>query len=291
MTDLPEKNSSHSSDLSGTKNLSGTKDLTDTKDLVKLVATKLSSQALLFGLAITVILVGGWGLFGPQAILPTVTILFVFLVAMAAYLFQEEKRKGTTGAEEKRPEKPLEVSNGKPSETTIQTARNDSAGFSIQLWTTPAGENPAGSRDIAVIPAKKEAAYRIGEKINIHFGVSRDCYLTLVNIGTSGKVTILFPNGLHRDNRVRAGEHHEIPGKEYGFEYALQGPPGVEKLRAVATLEKIDLLESHFAPDGGLFRTVSPMAGARDIAVIEKKVETMPAGAWAEASWEFQLNG
>lgn len=275
MTDLPKNNPS---DLSGTK------------DLVKLVATKLSSQALLFGLAIIVILVGAWKLLDlDKAILLTVTILFVFLVAMAAYLFQEEKRKGANAAEEKKPEKPPEVSNGKRSETRIKTAGNDSAGFSIQLWTISACENPAGSRDIAVIPAKKEAAYRIGEKINIHFRVSRDCYLTLVNIGTSGKVTILFPNGLHRDNRVRAGEHHEIPGREYGFEYALQGPPGLEKLIAVATLEKIDLLESYFALDGALFRTVSPAAGARDIAVMEKKVETMPTGAWAEASWEFQV--
>jgi hypothetical protein len=45
----------------------------------------------------------------------------------------------------------------------------------------------------------------------------------------------------------------------------LTGPPGIEKLKAVATLDQVPLLESQFAPDGSLFRVVSAFAAARDV--------------------------
>src|SRR5919106_457451 len=95
--------------------------------------------------------------------------------------------------------------------------------FSVRVWTTPADQPVANSRDIRVVPTNKDTRYRIGDKISVRFQSTRDCYLTLMNIGTSGKLIILFPNALHRDNRISANQVYEIPGHEYDFEYQLQG--------------------------------------------------------------------
>ena len=159
----------------------------------------------------------------------------------------------------------------------------------MQVWTAPAASAAAGSRDIKTVSIDKSTEYRIGEKIIVCFRATHDCYLTLLNIGSSGNLTMLFPNALHQDNFVRAHELYQIPAQGYSFEYQLQGPPGVEKLKAIATLEKVQLMESHFTPSGPLFDTRAPTAAARDITVIKGKVDTLPSRQWAEAAWEFRV--
>ena len=203
-------------------------DFFSAKELVQLVAKKLSSQALLFALATIVILVITGSLFSSiKALAITAAILFVFAVAMLGYLFFEQKRKSESGD----PETMSQLLGER-----IKNIWNPSGDISLQLRTTPVTATASGSRDINVISSGKDVQYRIGDKIIVHFSASCDCYLTLLNIGTSGRLTILFPNALHKSNMIRANEFYEIPSKEYGFAYELQGPPGIEKLKAIATM-------------------------------------------------------
>jgi hypothetical protein len=260
-------------------------DLLGTKELFQLVLKKLASQALVFGFGvILIVVVLGW-IFraDPAKAVPLVlAVLFVFVVAFVGYLFAEQKGKVRSG-------------DAATANTVLgdkmKTIENKADAFSIRVWTDPAGTAPppvpVGARDIKIAPKRPD--YRIGDKVVVRFRSSRDCRLTLLNVGTSGKLTILFPNALHRDNFIEANRDYEIPGPDYGFEYELQGPPGIEKLKAVATLEKVALLESHFDADGGFFRTVAPAAGARDIAIVQKKVASLPAAQWAESSAEFRV--
>jgi hypothetical protein len=125
----------------------------------------------------------------------------------------------------------------------------------------------------------------------VFFRATRDCYLTLLNIGTSGKLTVLFPNTEQRDNFIVAGRIYQIPSPEAEFGFQLQGPPGLEKLKAIATLTRRELLESNFAPDGSVFWTVRPREGARNIAVIQRNVTSLPPEQWAEAECEFEVSG
>ena len=240
-------------------------DLFGNKELLQLVVKKLSSQALLFSLAIVVVLVTSYvissQLFNKPGYPIIAAILFVFLVATFGYLFVEQKRKAEQG-DEATMSQLLEK---------LNVIRNSAEAFSVQVWTTPAAETAAVSRDIKVVPSGKRAEYRIGDKVRVHFRANRDGYLTLLNVGTSGKLTILFPNMLHRDNFVYANKEYEIPSQEYGFEYELQGPPGVE-VESHRYDAKVELLESQFAPDGSLFRTVMPTAAARDIGIIKSRL-------------------
>ena len=251
-----------------------------TKEAIQLAFKKLSSQALVYSLAIIVVIVGASALLGPNAWPVIVAILVVFVIGIAAYLFAEQKQK--IAREDPRTMSELAT-------TKLEAIANQHSEFTVQLSTAPATEPATASRDIAVSRAIAKNDYRIGDRIVVRFQASRDCYLTLLNIGTSGKLTILFPNALHPENRITANTLYEIPGPDYGFSYILEGEPGLEKLKAIATLEKVSLMETQFSPDGAFFATRQPTAAARDIAIVKEKTSTLPADKWTEASCEFQV--
>ena len=263
--------------MTTSKKTKASDDLYGTAEVLKLVVQKLASQSLLFGVAALLVLLVAWkvGNGSPALVL---AVLFVFVVALAGYLFVEQKGK----VEKQDPATMCRLNGGKMKDIT-----NPASEFTVELWTAPAPTG--GARDIAVTSKKKKAGYRTGQKIVVGFRASRDCHLTLLNIGTSGKLTVLFPNSLHPDNAIQAGRDYRIPEADDDFEYELQGPAGVEKIKAVATLKKVALLESNFAPDGSLFRTVDAASGARDIGVIKKNVAAVPKTEWAEDACEFSV--
>jgi len=155
--------------------------------------------------------------------------------------------------------------------------------FEIKVWTEK-GDFQKGARDISIV--KKAKSYRIGDKINLYFLSEKDCYLTLLNYGTSGNMTVLLPNGISQDNFIKAGRTYAIPGEEYPFDYILSGPVGTERIKAIGTTRKINLMDMKFNKDE-VFRTSS--AAARDISVVAKKIETAAPGEWAEEMCEFEV--
>jgi len=156
--------------------------------------------------------------------------------------------------------------------------------FRTELWTAKSTERIKGDRDIKTIPRK----HRIGDRIVVYFKSDRDCYLTLFNIGTSGKLTILFPNYLFQNNFTRADQIYAIPGDEYPFEYELSGPPGVEKIKAIATTSKLNLLDFEFSKEE-FFHSVESSIAARDISIVAKRMGEVPVDSWAEAICEFEV--
>ena len=156
--------------------------------------------------------------------------------------------------------------------------------FKTELWTAREIREIKGVRDIKIIPKK----YRIGDKIVVYFRSDKDCYLTLFNIGTSGELTVLFPNYLFQNNFTRADRIYAIPGDEYPFEYELSGPPGVEKIKAIATTSKLNLLDFEFSKDE-FFHSIERGVAARDISIVAKKMEEVSVDSWAEAICEFEV--
>ena len=156
--------------------------------------------------------------------------------------------------------------------------------FKIELWTAKRTEGIEGVRDIKILARR----YRIGDKVVVHFRSDRDCYLTLFNIGTSGKLTVLFPNYLFQNNFTSANRVYAIPGDEYPFEYELSGPPGVETIKAIATTSKLNLLDFEFSKEE-FFHSVESGVAARDISIVAKKMEEVPVDSWAEVMCEFEV--
>jgi len=161
--------------------------------------------------------------------------------------------------------------------------------FKIEVWVEEAGST--GKRDIQRIPRQKPSkVYHVGDKINLFFRSEKDCYLNLWNFGTSGKLTVLFPNALFEDNFIKANKTYSIPGEDYPFDYILSGPAGNEKVKAIAATDKFNLIDlTH--KKGEIF-TVSRSA-SRDITVaaktIETKVETKEWKGWSEDMIEIKV--
>jgi len=117
----------------------------------------------------------------------------------------------------------------------------------------------------------------IGQTVSFSFVSDRDCYLTLIDVGTSGTVTVLFPNQFHKDNFVKAGQEITIPDSSMGFKIQAQGPPGREMVKAIATLENIDITAAF--PPGQGFKSFKNAAAFRSAFVtgLAKALKVKPS--------------
>lgn len=137
--------------------------------------------------------------------------------------------------------------------------------FKIELWTD-----------------KKR--YRIGEKLIIYFRSEKDCYLTLIDMTTSGKFYILFPNLYTADNYIKAGKVYSIPGLHHTFSITVGEPRGFERLKAIATLENVNLINTRVWEGKQIFvNLLEPTKAIRGIKVI---ITTTPKLTWSDAYHE-----
>lgn len=166
---------------------------------------------------------------------------------------------------------------------SFDTIKPKTSAFKIEVWTEK-GDFHQGARDIVVMPKMK--GYRIGDKINLYFRAEKDCHLTLINYGTSSKMTVLLPNALSQDNFIKGGIIYAIPGEDYPFDYILSGPLGTERIKAIGTTNKINLMDITFNRDE-IFKASS--ATARDISIVAKRLEDVAPKEWAEAECEFEV--
>lgn len=108
--------------------------------------------------------------------------------------------------------------------------------FLVKLWTS-------------------RKSYRVGDPLRIFFYSERDCYLNLIDFGTSGRARVIFPNRYQRDNFVRGGTVIEIPGRRGDdFRYTVSGPTGTERLKAIATRDKLKLYRGSYDWDKYVFQ-------------------------------------
>ena len=104
----------------------------------------------------------------------------------------------------------------------------NSQAFSVRLWTN-------------------KTTYRIGDPIFFYFRSEKDCYVSLVNISSSGNITQIFPNKFHSDNYIRAGIEYRIPGEHYGFEFQVEPPAGTERIYAIASNHPLNIFRDNFS--------------------------------------------
>jgi hypothetical protein len=139
---------------------------------------------------------------------------------------------------------------------SLASLDNPAPPFQVEVWAERAGSQ--GSLDQA--PKEQLVQAKVGDLIRFNFRAERDCYLSLVNLGTSGKVTVLFPNRYCPSGFVRAGKVYrtETPG-EMPFKIRATGPAGRELVKAIATLDSLDLPSLRLAGtnSGGLHTVAS----------------------------------
>jgi hypothetical protein len=124
--------------------------------------------------------------------------------------------------------------------------------------------------------------------VSFHATSERDGYLTLVDLGTDGKVVMLFPNAHQPALQIGAGQTLSFPTSEMGFELQVFPPAGRGMVRAFVTPEPLDIpLEGEY-PEGderfaaAIVGAVMQSAGRIDGAV--------RLDSWATASLVYDIH-
>jgi metacaspase-1 len=132
----------------------------------------------------------------------------------------------------------------------LSSLSNDNPSFGVEVWANKAR---AGTRDLMVdeLEEAEDEKYmqaQLGDVLRFHFRAEEDCYLALINVGTSGKVNVLFPNRLYPDGRVTGGREYRTRSFKGDQEAQIpltirldpKGKAGREFVQVIASREPID---------------------------------------------------
>jgi hypothetical protein len=131
--------------------------------------------------------------------------------------------------------------------------------------------------------------YKVGELVVFTVQVSQDCYLTLYNTSSEGEVTQIFPNKFAQDNFIRKGYQYRIPDYSDSFDFEVTGPAGIEKVRAIATAENVNLVEEEKIDRTEEFPRIYQERSGEFEKSVDEKLQVIPSERWAEASVTFQI--
>ncbi len=143
--------------------------------------------------------------------------------------------------------------------------------------------------DIQVALTADKSEVAPGEKIVIKIRVDRQCYVTILNVDSTGQVVRLWPNEYSGDEcRISPESPRELPGPGDDFEIVAVGPGGVDRLIAVATSEKGCILDADgFSDLPDTPFKIFKSTGTQFALDFRKKVDSLPASTrWGTA----QLN-
>jgi hypothetical protein len=90
---------------------------------------------------------------------------------------------------------------------------------------------------------KPDRLYSVGQRLKVFVRPKEASYITVLNVGSSGRVAVIFPNHYQRNMRVRAGDTVRIPAEGSNWHIDVAGPPGVEAIVIIASREPLRLRE------------------------------------------------
>lgn len=118
---------------------------------------------------------------------------------------------------------------------------------------------------------KRNNTYRTGEKLVLSVRPKKDAYITVINVGTTGNINIVYPNKFSGSNFVRAGEILKIPGDNDQYDFVVHGQAGYDVLKVVATSEPVGII-----PDDFIHRRsdIYPSVRTKDIRLVPSEIDS-----------------
>lgn len=96
-------------------------------------------------------------------------------------------------------------------------------------------DKPAVSeKEETITLVSNKVRYRANDLPVFTVNASTDCSLTLINVGPTGRATVIFPNKYQQDNEIKGGKDFQFPGPDAPFQFRLKDI-GKEKLIAECT--------------------------------------------------------
>lgn len=85
--------------------------------------------------------------------------------------------------------------------------------------------------------------YTIGQSLRVSARADDDAHITIVNVGSSGRVNVLFPNHFQKKNKVKAGRTVSVPAEDARWSIQIDGPEGVDLIKVIASSEPLTLAD------------------------------------------------
>lgn len=135
---------------------------------------------------------------------------------------------------------------------------------------------PGGSKlQVDAWVDNRSQAYRIGDKLKVMVRPRQDAHIAIVDVGSSGKVTVLYPNHFQKDAVIRANSTLVLPAEKADYNINVGGPVGVSVIHIIAsrkTLTMPEITAAIRATGAAPFATAGRTADefARDLSVQAK---------------------
>ena len=157
-----------------------------------------------------------------------------------------------------------------------------------EAWTQ-LPEKLSSNHNLRVELWTEKMEYSIGDKVSFRARSNKECYLTLVDLQTSGGLYILYPNPHQRDNRIRADEVCTVPSlkREDSFTITAKGPKGVEGIKAIVTLKPLNLGKWALVNQFVVART--PELQQDMCRTIAEEVRRLDEDEWDVATWTIRI--
>jgi hypothetical protein len=148
-------------------------------------------------------------------------------------------------------------------------------------------ENPAQPFALDFGFTGDKSTFKLNDPIEFRVRSARDGYLTIVDLGTDGKVVVVYPNADDKDNRIRAGEEKVIPTPSMKSMFVAQEPLGRGIVRAFITAVPLDLpfTEGDATQSALVAQALRKSAGAPPVA----GANLVSVGNWATASVVYEI--
>ncbi|MCA1960310.1 MAG: DUF4384 domain-containing protein [Desulfomonile sp.] len=148
-------------------------------------------------------------------------------------------------------------------------------------------DNPDFKIQIQVLGDRK--TFRVGDAIEFRFRTNKVAYVTLVDVGSSGRVHVIFPNKWNRDNKVEANRWYRVPPRRADWAFQVRGPAGVNHLKAIASVDRFDVLGKEFLTSGDDSPFDEIKDAERAIKDIGVRIGKRDRKSWTEASTSFTI--
>ena len=139
----------------------------------------------------------------------------------------------------------------------------------VHAVQAPAAAGGADRISVTAWVDHADNTYAVGEEVRLFVKASKDAYLTVLNVGASGRTTVLFPNAHQPETRVPANQVVEVPPPDSGARIQVGGPTGRELIKVIATTRPTPLFAAVKTTGAGPFTALDTdtRSVARDLQV------------------------
>ena len=132
-----------------------------------------------------------------------------------------------------------------------------------------------------------------GDAVQIYYKTNEDAYVYIFSVGADGSVTLLMPNAVVRDNKVKGGEAYPFPTSESGmalfakFLPDFKGKTATECIKIIATRKDNKLLALGFKE--GMFEVYDAKSTSM-VSDLTRKLNKIEPENWTETTLTYTIN-